>query len=121
MDKLNNILENGNINELLILRLSVSDDNKQDLIIIDTVNNIKKEYLQYYDTLIEFAVNYKKYDIIKRLIAIDYPFSESEKKLINDNELKHQNKNNNKNNNKNSKQKYGFREDYFDVLMSMHH
>jgi hypothetical protein len=121
MDKLNHILENGNVNELVFLRVSVSDDNKQDLIIIDEVNNIKKEYLQYYDTLIEFAINYNKYDIINRLIAIDYPFSESEKKLINDNELKHQNKNNNKNNNKNSKQKYGFREDYFDVLMSMHH
>ena len=115
MDKLNHILENGNINELVILRVSVSDDNIQDIIIIDKINNIKKEYLQYYDTLIEFAINYKKYDIIKRLIAIDYPFSDSEKKLINDNELKHQN------NNKQSKQKYGFRDDYFDVLMSMHH
>jgi hypothetical protein len=114
MDKLNHILEKGNINELIFLRLSVNDDNKQDIIIIDKNNNLNKEYIEYYDTIIEFAVNYKKYDIIKRLIEIDYPFSESEKKLINEIKLKNKN-------NKQSKQKYGFRDDYFDVLMSMHH
>ena len=106
MNNLNNILETGNINELLILRLSVEEDNNTDILIIDKVNNIKPELIQYYDTIIEFAINYNKQDIIKRLVAIDYPFSESEKILING--LK-------------DEKNYGFRNDYFDVLMSIHH
>ena len=106
MDNLNHILKKGNINELLILRLSVEEDNNTDILIIDKVNNIKPELIQYYDTVIEFAINYNKQDIIKRLVAIDYPFSESEKILING--LK-------------DEKNYGFRNDYFDVLMSIHH
>jgi hypothetical protein len=105
MDNLNDILKKGNINELLILRLSVEDNNNTDILIIEKVNNIKPELIQYYDTIIEFAINYNKQDIIKKLIAIDYPFSKSEKILIN----------------RLNEKKYGFRDDYFDVLMSIHH
>jgi hypothetical protein len=110
MNNLNNILEKGNINELLILRLSVEDDNNTDILIIDKVNNIKPELIQNYDTIIEFAINYNKQDIIKKLVSIDYPFSESEKSVING--LKYE---------PIPKPKYGFRDDYFDVLMSIHH
>ena len=87
MDNIVKIIMNGNINDLnneLIIKylqnIRICYDELD--LIIKPVNKINKEYINCYISIIEYAINYKNYNIINSLIDIGYPLSEREKNLI---------------------------------------
>ncbi len=91
MDNNNNnivkIIMNGNMNDLnneLIIKylqnIRICYDELD--LIIKPVEKISKEYINCYVSIIEYAINYKNYNIVNSLIDIGYPLTEREENLI---------------------------------------
>ncbi len=87
MDNIIKIIKNGNMNDLnneLIIKylqnIRICYDELD--LIIKPFDKVNKEYINCYVSIIEYAINYKNYNIVNSLIDIGYPLTEREKNLI---------------------------------------
>jgi hypothetical protein len=87
MDNIIKIIMNGNMNDLnneLIIKylqnIRICYDELD--LIIKPVDKVSKEYISCYISIIEYALDYKNYNIVDSLIDIGYPLTDREKNLI---------------------------------------
>ena len=87
MNNIVKIIMNGNMkdlnNELVIKYLQNIRICYDELdLIIKPVDKVSKEYINCYVSIIEYALDYKNYNIVNELIDIGYPLTQREENLI---------------------------------------